>query len=207
MSESSGRDGIRGTIDADSIAGWTEPVSPTFFDFPSSGAVHPGQIVMVGVPFDGLSTERAGSAEAPRVLRLWTTKVGVHSVRDERTHDRRAAAGIDAGDVIVDRFKPASNFERIVGCVREVAEQGGIPLLVGGDHSITYPAVSAMAARVPGLRLVQIDAHHDATDPEEWACRYNHGTFIRNLIQDGALHGEHVVQIGVRDFQWSASGA
>lgn len=120
---------------------------------------------------------------------------------------RRSTVGVDLGDLLVAPFRLGENFECILHHVASVLNCGATPILVGGDHSITYPAVSAVAERYRELRLVQFDAHHDATEPSEWNCDYNHGTFIRNLINDGAVRGSHVAQVGVRDFQWSASGA
>ena len=54
----------------------------TFFGLRADGAYHPGDVVLVGVPFDGLATERHGSAEAPAALRTWTRKAGSYSVRN-----------------------------------------------------------------------------------------------------------------------------
>jgi arginase family enzyme len=114
---------------------------------------------------------------------------------------------VDLGDVEVNRFDPHSSFEPVRQIVQEAAEVGAIPLCIGGDHSLTYAALTAVAKVHDGLRLIQIDAHHDATNPAQWNCRYNHGTFVRNLIEDGVLAGPDVLQLAVRDFQWTDSGA
>ena len=184
-----------------------EQPETTFFGMPVGCAQDStSPLVMMGVPCDGLVTENPGAAAAPLSLRSCTQKVGAYSVSDARSTSRRDA-GIDAGDVVINRFDGEGNFQTILACVRHVVQRGAVPLLVGGDHSLTYPAVTAVAGQHGKLRLVQIDAHHDATHPAEWGCRYNHGTFVRNLIEDQVLPGSRIHQVGVRDFQFSGSGA
>lgn len=189
-----------------SIAALTALTSATFFELPSDRVFETGHVVMVGAPTDASCTEKAGSADAPRALRQWSRKVGHYCVSERTLMNQRRAAGVDGGDLRLDGFSPKQTFDAIFACTSAIAGQNGVPLLVGGDHSITYPALAAIARRYDDVRLIQFDAHHDATDPAEWKCQYNHGTWVRNLIADGAVRGEQIVQIGIRDFQWSASG-
>ncbi len=177
----------------------------TFFNAPAVEVPLPGKVAFIGVPFDALSTERRGSADAPAALRRASHAVGRHRVSTNAVIDWSARC-IDLGDVAVNRFDATSSFEPVRQAVAACLAGGATPLLVGGDHSLTYPAVTAAARHHDELRLVQIDAHHDATDPARWRCRYNHGTFVRNLIDDGRLTGPGVYQVGIRDFQWHESG-
>ena len=189
------------------------PPRTTFFNAPATNATPatnvaptPGALPIVGVPFDALSTERGGSAEAPETLRRASQHVGRYRVSTGCVIDW-AQRCVDLGDLPVNRFDPVSGFEPVRQVVERCLADDGPILLVGGDHSLTYPAVTAAVSHHRPLRLVQIDAHHDATDPARWHCRYNHGTFIRNLIDDGCIAGRDVFQIGIRDFQWHESGA
>jgi agmatinase len=179
--------------------------SPTFFHAPAADRPDPGRPGLIGVPFDALSTERRGSAEAPAALRRASHSIGRYRVSTGQTIDwpRRL---VDLGDVETNPFDPYSAFAPVRDAVARALDAGGRPICIGGDHALTYAAVTAAAAAYPDLRLVQIDAHHDATDPDQWHCRYNHGTFVRNLIEDGRLAGPDVIQVGVRDFQWRDSG-
>jgi agmatinase len=164
------------------------------------------RVALLGVPFDGLTTEGRGQAEGPAAVREALARVGTYSVRAGRPLAGRTRT-VDAGDVNLPEAGGEASFEPIHRCIEAIAARGLAPLLVGGDHSLTYPAVSAMASHRPHLRLVQIDAHFDATDPAEWHCRYNHGTFVRNLIDDGVVAGDDVFGAGMRDFQWRPGGA
>ena len=181
----------------------------TFFNMPAGSLADgplPARVAMIGVPFDALSTERGGSAAAPGALRAASRGVGRYRVSMQAVMDWRGCC-VDLGDVPVNRFDPFSSFGPVKRAVAACLAADARPVLVGGDHSLTYPAVTAATQVYDDLRLVQIDAHHDATDPARWRCRYNHGTFVRNLIDDGRLTGPRVHQVGIRDFQWHEGGA
>jgi agmatinase len=85
--------------------------------------------------------------------------------------------------------------------VLEVARIGTVPLILGGDHSITWPAVSAVAeARHPrSVGIVHFDAHADAANTD-WGSLHGHGTPMRRLIESGAVKGRNFVQVGLRGY-------
>src|SRR6185503_4876064 len=85
--------------------------------------------------------------------------------------------------------------------VREVAATGAIPIVFGGDHSITWPSASAIAeVRRPGsIGIVHFDAHAD-TAPDTWGQLAAHGSPMRRLIESGAVDGRNFVQIGLRGY-------
>jgi agmatinase len=85
--------------------------------------------------------------------------------------------------------------------ILEVAGSGAIPIVLGGDHSITWPAASAVAqVRHPGrVGIVHFDAHAD-TGSDEWGVLAGHGTPMRRLIESGAVRGENFVQVGLRGY-------
>ena len=85
--------------------------------------------------------------------------------------------------------------------VREVAATGAIPIVLGGDHSITWPSASAIAeVRRPGsIGIVHFDAHAD-TAPDSFGQLASHGTPMRRLIESGAVEGRNFVQVGLRGY-------
>ncbi len=85
--------------------------------------------------------------------------------------------------------------------VREVAETGAIPIVLGGDHSITWPSATAIAeVRRPGsIGIVHFDAHADTAN-EDWGVLAGHGTPMRRLIESGAVDGKNFVQVGLRGY-------
>jgi agmatinase len=85
--------------------------------------------------------------------------------------------------------------------VREVAELGAVPMVLGGDHSITLPAVTAIADVLGQgkVGIVHFDAHAD-TAADEWGSLLGHGTPMRRLIEQGSVAGRNFVQIGLRGY-------
>ena len=108
---------------------------------------------------------------------------------------------VDAGDanIVPSWIERAHAF--IYRKVREVAETGAIPIVLGGDHSITWPSATAIAeVRRPGsIGIVHFDAHAD-TAADDWGVLAGHGTPMRRLIESGAVAGRNFVQVGLRGY-------
>jgi agmatinase len=85
--------------------------------------------------------------------------------------------------------------------VREVAATGAIPIILGGDHSITWPAATAIAeVRHPrSIGIVHFDAHADTAN-DSYGVLASHGTPMRRLIESGAVSGRNFVQVGLRGY-------
>jgi agmatinase len=86
--------------------------------------------------------------------------------------------------------------------VRGVASRGIVPVVIGGDHSITWPSATAVAESLPdgqSLGMVHFDAHADTADVLDGNLA-SHGTPMRRLIESGAVRGENFVQIGLRGY-------
>ena len=158
-------------------------------------------VAIVGAPYDDMVTHRPGARFGPRAIReAQYTAGGLNSLQlDVRPFDELTV--VDAGDANV---VPA-NYERghamIYRKVREVAATGAIPIVLGGDHSITWPSASAVAeVRRPGsIGIVHFDAHAD-TAPDTYGQLAGHGSPMRRLIESGAVLGRNFVQIGLRGY-------
>jgi agmatinase len=158
-------------------------------------------IAIVGAPVDEGASNRPGARFGPRAIRSATYHSGdLWSIQLETSVLDKVKV-VDAGDAPV----VASRFERALRVVHEkvfrVARTGAIPIVLGGDHSITYPSCAAVArARHPRkVGLIHFDAHAD-TGLEVWGSLISHGTPMRNLIQEGWVEGRNFVQIGLRGY-------
>jgi agmatinase len=158
-------------------------------------------VAIVGAPFDDMVTHRPGTRFGPRAIREAQYSTGnLNSLQlDVRPFEELTV--VDAGDA---NIVPAS-WERghamIYRKVREVAATGAIPIILGGDHSITWPSASAIAeVRRPGsIGVVHFDAHAD-TAPDSFGQLASHGTPMRRLIESGAVLGRNFVQVGLRGY-------
>ena len=173
---------------------------------------------LVGVPLD-LGAGRRGVDMGPSALRIAGIK------------QRLGALGrpvVDRGNVAVPQREtlpvgdPAQRFADAIGAVcrstydavAQVCTEGGVPVILGGDHSLAAGSVAAVAdaARADGGRLgvVWLDAHGDMNTPDTTASGNVHGMPLACLLGDGpdsmtgfssrgrALEPEDVALIGIR---------
>ncbi|MDF1506017.1 agmatinase [Roseisolibacter sp. H3M3-2] len=157
----------------------------------------PARPTLLGLPFDGGSSFLRGAAAAPAAIRAalasdhtnWWTEDG---------RDLRADGGLaDAGDV--PRAAPgedaASVHARIAAAVGALAATGARPLLLGGDHAVSYPALRGLRPHAPSLTVLHVDAHPDLY-PDYAGDRLSHACPFARVLEDGLA--DRVVQVGIR---------
>ncbi|MDQ2853406.1 MAG: agmatinase [Chloroflexota bacterium] len=158
-------------------------------------------VAIVGAPLDDGVSHRPGARFGPRAIRAATYHAGSPNSLQLGIEPFEWMDVVDAGDAPI----VPGNLERghavILRKVLEVARAGAIPIVLGGDHSITYPAASAVAQAVAPRRLgmVHFDAHADAAN-STWGVLRSHGTPMRRLIESGAIEGRNFVQVGLRGY-------
>ncbi|HWH24582.1 MAG TPA: agmatinase [Candidatus Limnocylindria bacterium] len=167
---------------------------------PAALAARRPDVAIVGAPFDDAVSYRPGARFGPRAIRQATYTQGGHSLQlGIQPFDHLDV--VDAGDANVVPAALERGHAMIFRKVLEVAGTGAVPIILGGDHSITWPAASAVAqARAPGsIGIVHFDAHADTAN-EDWGVLAGHGTPMRRLIESGAVAGSNFVQVGLRGY-------
>ncbi len=155
------------------------------------------EIGLIGVPWDGGTTNRAGARHGPRQIRdLSTMMRNVHHV--SRVKPFEAANCADLGDVQVNPIDLEESLRLVEAYYRRVTAAGILPLTAGGDHLISLPILRALAGDGPPLGMVHFDAHTDTWDRYFGDHRYTHGTPFRRAVEEGALDPRRTVQIGIR---------
>jgi guanidinopropionase len=166
----------------------------TFMRLPTA---EPAQVdvALVGVPFDGGTTNRTGARHGPREIRNQSSLVRrVHHVTGTSPFDRIKAA--DCGDAPVNPLDAQASLDSIREFFAAIRSAGARPLTAGGDHLVTLPILRGIAAGKP-LGLIHFDAHSDTYD-SFFGNRYNHGTPFRRAVEEGLLDPRRMVQIGIR---------
>lgn len=117
---------------------------------------------------------------------------------------------VDYGDVAVDNDSTERSMQHVREIVREIAATGAIPMIVGGDHSLEYPNVAALAD-VYGkekVSVIHFDSHYDAWWGDE-PHLINHGYPVYRLLNEGHVRGADYIQVGLRSsgltataFEW-----
>jgi agmatinase len=158
-------------------------------------------VAIVGAPFDDAVSHRSGARFGPRAIREAQYTSGSINSLQLGVEPFEILKVVDAGDanIVPAWIERAHAF--VYRKVREVAESGAIPIVLGGDHSITWPSATAIAeVRRPGsIGIVHFDAHADTVN-DDWGVLAGHGTPMRRLIESGAVQGRNFVQVGLRGY-------
>jgi agmatinase len=160
-------------------------------------------VVILGAPFDGGTSYRAGARFGPNAVRqaCYLDHDGSRPHLALRVDGLKDLRVVDAGDVEMysgDVEKSCASLEKVV---EEVSKTGAFPLVIGGDHTITWPNATGLArARGWGrLGVIHFDAHAD-TGNVTFGSLVGHGQPMRRLIESGAVRGDRFLQVGLRGY-------
>ncbi len=169
--------------------------------------------VVVGVPYERTKISRPGAAEGPQAIREATAMFGfavtsmaggVIANLDSGTVSRYAPRLSDVGDLDVRNMGVKELGVTVREAVATLVTKGALPVVLGGDHYITFPSVQGVAdALGPNTKLgyLHFDMHLDmAGEIPHWG-RDSCGAVIHRLIDDHVVSGERVTVIGAEAFQ------
>ena len=145
--------------------------------------------VVFGVPFDATSTFRSGARFAPTAIREASLNIETYSFRSEM--DVEDLKIHDAGDLHISG-KVDETLRRIELVCKDILESGKTPILIGGEHTITFGATKSIEDE---FALVSFDAHLDLRDEymDEKLC---HATFMRRINEE--IKPEKIIEVGTR---------
>ncbi|MFQ5948999.1 MAG: agmatinase [Acidimicrobiia bacterium] len=160
-------------------------------------------VVILGAPFDWGTTHRPGARFGPKAIREgdYLKPDGTRPHLPTGIDPLAVLRVVDAGDVDVVPGYIEESLDRIAQAVEAIATQGAVPVVLGGDHTITFADATGVA-RAHGfgeVALVHFDAHPD-TGESHYGQLYGHGTPMRRLIESGAVPGHRFFQIGLRGY-------
>ncbi len=160
-------------------------------------------VVIVGAPFDGGTSYRSGARFGPQALRAacYLEHDGSRPSLAMRVDGLRDLKVVDAGDVELYSGDAARSCADLEVEIEKIANTGAIPLVLGGDHTITWPDATGVArARGWGkIAVIHFDAHADTGDIT-FGSLIGHGQPMRRLIESGAVRGDRFLQIGLRGY-------
>ncbi|OLP45891.1 agmatinase [Rhizobium oryziradicis] len=187
-------------VDAGAIPRFAGPA--TFMRLPLLTSAKGLDIALVGIPWDGGTTNRAGARHGPRELRNQSSLMRrVHHV--SKIEPFKLANIADVGDLTVNPIDLMLALKQMEDGMAAILEAGALPLVGGGDHLTTLPVLRAVAKSRP-VGLIHFDAHSDTNDSYFGGQRFTHGTPFRRAIEEGLLDPKRMVQIGIRSSLYSA---
>jgi len=150
-----------------------------------------GVPTLLGIPFDTHSSYLRGAGDAPAKIRQ-AMRCDASNSWSEPGVNLGAGVYGDAGDLA---FSEKDPFETIEAGVGSLIDQGKRPVSLGGDHSITFPIVKAVARRHPELTIFHFDAHPDLYEEFE-GNRLSHACPFARIMEAGLA--KRLVQVGIR---------
>ncbi|MBB4664283.1 agmatinase family protein [Conexibacter arvalis] len=165
---------------------------------------------MIGFPWDGgASLGAPGGRYGPEAVRgaigWWLDRVRGDRVWDVEAGDVVDLGGLrlrDRGDVAIAGHDAEATFAAAADAIGAAHDAGEVPIVLGGDHSITIPAVRALAARSERFGVVQLDAHLDLVDESPAQGRLSQSSPMRRAIELEQGSPRRLVQVGLRSFNY-----
>ena len=158
----------------------------------------PAELEHVDVAIVGLrqTTSSRSSGNTPRSTRNSCRELPPRPHLGAKSDAFAELSVVDFGDAAVVPADPERILERIEHTVGQVVAAGAVPVVLGGDHSITEPNVHAVATRHRPVGLVHFETHTD-TGNEGFGAERSHGTPMYRLVRDRLVDGSRYIQIGL----------
>jgi agmatinase len=157
---------------------------------PASSALENARVVIVPVPYDRTASYMKGTADGPRAI---VEASGYMELYDDELDAEPHTVGIHTAPPVSGNDDPP---EVMVEMVRKAVaghlQRGTMPVVLGGEHSVSIGAIQAYQARYPRMSIVQLDAHGDLRDVYE-GSKYSHACVMRRFA--GTLP---TLQVGIR---------
>ena len=152
-----------------------------------------GVPTLIGLPYDAASSFRRGAAAAPRAIRQALASTASNAWSESLVDTGAPGVRADAGDVdLTNTTDPRGAME---SGIASVIRNGGRPIALGGDHSVTYPILRALRGACPELTILHVDAHPDLY-PEFEGNRFSHACPFARIMEERLADG--LVQVGIR---------
>lgn len=157
---------------------------------------------LLGVPLGHNSSFLQGPAFAPPRIReaIWCGSTNSTTEEGKELNDPRVLT--DVGDVPIQEIRDCGvDDDRLMNTISEsvklvMEEEPLAPLVLGGDHSISYPVVRAVSEKLGGpLDILHLDAHPDIYDAFE-GNKYSHASSFARIMEGGYVR--RLLQVGIR---------
>ena len=168
----------------------------TFFRLPIIKDLSKVEIGIVGVPWDGGTTNRPGARHGPREVRNASSLVRLyHPVSMKSPYDVCEIA--DLGDCPVNPADLQDSLKQIENYYLNLNKLKTKPISIGGDHLVSLPILRSLGKDKP-LGMFLFDSHTDTWDTYFGGFKYTHGTPFRRAIEENLLDPKKVVMLGIR---------
>ncbi len=181
---------------------------PTFMRLPAETDPSKIDVAILGIPFDSGVSYRPGARMAPRDIRVESALIRPYNpvLKVDPFKLHRVA---DFGDIDASPFSIDDAINAIHQRISELLHNDVLPVVVGGDHTVTLPILRALSESGGPVAVVHFDAHLDTWEGY-FGSSYTHGTWLRRAVEEDLIIADRTFQIGLRgqvygeeDFEFS----
>ncbi|MFE5323757.1 agmatinase [Paenibacillus sp. NPDC056579] len=169
----------------------------TFMHLPHVQTLENVDFAVVGVPFDTGVSYAVGARFGPSAIRTMSQRIRpispVHQIDISEY-----LSGIDYGDLAVHPGYIEQSYQAIEEQLTPIFEAGIVPIMLGGDHSISLPHLRAAAKKHGPVCLVHFDSHSDTGRSKFPERMWSHGAVFSYAVDEGLIDAEHSIQMGMR---------
>jgi agmatinase len=172
-------------------------------DLEDTTGIRNADVVVIGAPYDAGTSYRPGARFGPQAIRI-TDYLPHDASRPHltlRVDPLKDLTVVDAGDVEMPGVEARQPLDALEAAVQKASEADAVPVILGGDHTITWPDVTGVARAIGWGRVsvIHFDAHADTGD-FQFGSLIGHGLPMRRLIESGACRGDRFLQLGLRGY-------
>ncbi|WP_018922751.1 agmatinase [Salsuginibacillus kocurii] len=168
----------------------------TFMRLPHVKTEENIDFAIVGVPFDTAGSFAIGTRFAPESIRSISSLLRPYNP-GQNIDIFQYCSGVDYGDIAINPGYIEDSYQMIQEQLQPLIKNRVVPVLIGGDHSISLPNLRAMAQEYGPVSLVHFDSHSDTWD-SYFGRKYNHGTMFRRAVEEQIVDASKSIQIGMR---------
>lgn len=150
-------------------------------------------LVLFGAPYDGTCSYRPGSRFAGTAIR--TESFGIETYSPYLKSDLEDVSVFDGGELELPFGNREVALNKIEEYATDIVKDGKIPMMIGGEHLVTLPAVKAVLKKYENLSIIHFDAHADLRE-EYLGEKLSHATVLHRCYDE--MKGGHIYQFGIR---------
>jgi len=154
-------------------------------------------IKLIGIPYDSNSSFLKGPSFAPQRIRLMDVEGSANAYAENGLEIKKGHIYQDCGDMSFETTNAKKAFDTIHSTISEMLIDDSKILSLGGDHSVSFPVISAFANKYEGLNILHLDAHADLYDNFD-DNPFSHASPFARLMETGKINS--LTQVGIRTF-------
>ena len=152
-------------------------------------------IAVIGIPYDSGVTFRPGARFGPESIRCASRLIRPYNINHSKSPFKNKIIK-DAGDIPCNPFSIHQSLNKITNELNLLFKKSSNIVILGGDHTISYPCLKAMNNKFGKVALLHFDSHFDTWD-EYFGEKCTHGTPFKRALEENLIDVDHSMHVGI----------